>query len=164
MKILSYNGISEISRAVRLARGRKATHTAIELPDGRCAEAWLPGGFQINKSWRSLHTVGTEVKVFELKPMYLLDFDEDAAVRKVYELEGTPYDFSAIAGFLAGGLAEALDIDVEFNDPNAMICSEAVCHIIKAGGIVLQNMPFHMVCPGWLEASIALHQTDLRTV
>lgn len=101
MKILQYQGVSPISKAIRWQTRDNTSHTALLEDDGSVWEAWHKGGVAHNESISSVHTPGTKVKVYSLKPEYLDCFGESTALKFLEAQEGKGYDFSSVLRFLS---------------------------------------------------------------
>jgi len=126
MKILAYQGISPISRAIRWQTRSLYSHIGVELDDGTVVEAWHKGGVQRSRDFAAIHTRGTLVDVFGIGP----DIDSDAAEKWLLEQVGKAYDFRSVFRFLTRRHAPAND---------RWFCSELAESACLIGGVHLLN-------------------------
>lgn len=152
MKILAYKGKSWISKAIRWQTRSDYSHIGIELSDGTVVEAWHVGGVSNNENFKTVHTKGTKVDVFEI----IGDFDESAARAYAMSRVGNKYDFTSIWRFMSRRDEPA---------DNKDFCSELGMLISSAGGIdLLKRVPASHVSPGHLVTSPLLTYVSTRTV
>lgn len=127
MRMLAYQGISAISKAIRWQTRSKYSHIGIELDDGSVVEAWHKGGVQHSESFRTLHTPGTKVDVYRVT----LPVDVDSFEKWLLEQVGKQYDFRSVARFLTRR-------EVPLDDK--WFCSELYGYgLWKAGGLKILN-------------------------
>jgi len=125
IKALFYHGISTISKMICKETRSPISHVCAELEDGRVVEAWHEG-VNLYDSYKTNHTKGTLVEVFEING---LSKEKSNEIEK-YLLEqcGSKYDFKAVAAFL---FKNNVDID------NRLFCSESVATACKKANIML---------------------------
>ncbi len=134
MRILQYRGKSLISKAIRFQTRSPHSHTAVQMDDGRVAEAWHVGGFQINPNPWTVHSAGTDIDVYGIYAHYSHDWVE----RWLLEQEGKGYDFRAILRFLTRR---------DHPDNKKLFCSEAAILAFRAGGLELLSGPAGHISP-----------------
>ena len=152
MKILAYKGLSFISKAIRWQTRSPYSHIAVELDDGSVVEAWHVGGVAHNRSFRAVHTKGTEVDVFAIARKH------DAIVMSDFLLNqvGKKYDFGSIARFMSRR-AEPHD--------EKWFCSELAMACVYVGGVdLLKRIPDSHVSPGQMVTSPMLEFIGTRRV
>lgn len=129
MKILAYQGISWVSRIIRHKTRSIYSHIAVELNDGSVVEAWHKGGVRHSESFKTLHTKGTKVDVYEI----LCDYNYVKAEKFYLRQIGKGYDFGNVGRFLSGRQVRRDDY---------WFCSEyGEMGIIKGGGRLLRGSP-----------------------
>lgn len=152
MKILAYKGVSWISKAIRWQTRSKYSHIAIELSDGTVIEAWHIGGVRRNGTFRTVHSVNTEVDVFEITRAY----DKDKVIRFLSAQLGHKYDFRSIIRFITRKNSKI--------SPK-WFCSELACEAFREGGLdLLSRIPSSHVSPRDIGISPMLKLIDTKTV
>lgn len=152
MKILAYRGKSWISKVIRWQTRSKYSHIAIELDNGSVIEAWHVGGVAHNKDFRTVHTKGTLVDVFDIT----IKIDEIAISAFLLDQVGKKYDFGSIVRFMSRR-AEPKD--------EKWFCSELAMEGVSAGEVnLLERIPASHVSPGQIVTSPLLRFVETRTV
>ncbi len=134
MRILQYRGKSLISKAIRFQTRSPYSHTAVQLDDGRVAEAWHIGGFQINANPWTVHSAGTEIDVYGIYGRY----NHERVERWLLDQEGKSYDFLAVWRFLSRR---------DHPDDDKLDCSEAAILAFRVGGLNLLSGPAGHISP-----------------
>lgn len=105
MKILAYQGISLVSKAIRWQTRSPWSHIGILLSDGRTVEAWHKGGVVISANQRKNHTIGTKIAVFRID----FEFYEEKVEASLLSEVGKKYDFRSVFRFVSRRNAPADD-------------------------------------------------------
>ena len=129
MRILLYQGISPISRLIRIQTRSIYSHAALELSDLTVVEALVMRGIVQADSFETNHTNGTVVDVFTINDP---GFDHDAAEHSaIADAENKiPYDKLSILRFLTHTPAR---------ENGKYFCSEHVLEKCVVGGVRLQR-------------------------
>lgn len=152
MKILLYQGVSAVSRLIRLQTRSIYSHAAVELDSGMVIEAWH-NGVDLATHYCENHTQGTLVDVFNVAAT--AKQIEQAACFFFQQL-GKKYDFRGVARFLSRRDEPADD---------RWFCSELVAAGFQQAGIdLLARIPPSHVSPRDLGISPLLALIGQKTV
>lgn len=127
MRILQYQGLSLMSRAIRWQTRSAYSHTALELDDGSVIEAWTSGVRHTKTPWTD-HKKGTVVDFYEIKA----EFDSAFAESWLRSQIGKKYDFQGIVRFMTRR-------DHPEND--SWFCSELALTALDKAGVSLLHLP-----------------------
>jgi uncharacterized protein YycO len=98
MRILAYQGVSWISKAIRTFTRSRYSHIAVQLPNDSVIEAWHVGGVSHTQHPGANHTPGTVVDVFKVVRTHL---DERLAEAFLRAQVAKPYDYWSVMAFLS---------------------------------------------------------------
>jgi hypothetical protein len=155
--IVTFNGISGISRAIRWFGDGEESHVAwVDDELGTCWEAWTSGVRQV-LSIHHQHTAGTVVDLWRHKRQ---QHHHTTAIRQFFlAQEGKPYDWPGILRFVTRGKESNPD------DPPHWFCSRLVAAAHRKAGLPILNAPDWKIMPTHVEWSTELeHAGRLETV
>jgi len=167
MRILQYEGISQLSKATRFLTWNRTTHTAIEFDDGRVCEAWkCPecNGVRVVDSLHEQHTPGTIVKAYRLPELSAMQAEE--LFFWLLEQEGKPYAFwGGITRFVTRRDPQTYNpqtFKITDYDPDAWFCScLAFAGLMHADFKLLDRIPPWRVSPGHINLSPRLKLDEI---
>lgn len=157
LKLLAYEGRSFIpSKLIRFFTWEDVTHIGILLPSGEVIEAWFtlkgfPGRVFLRDSYRDGHTLGTQVRVYNI----LGDYNSEVATTWFHSQVGKAYGLRDILKFIT---------HTSTNKNNSWFCSELALEGIAQGDLNLQIGNFAKMSPRDVIMSPLLEQCALWEV
>jgi hypothetical protein len=151
MRIVLYEGIGRVSRAIRWITSSRFSHAAFLLDDDSVIEAWVPCVRHVS-SLSEQHTPGTTVQIMEFAEP--LSADENRALQYLaFGDLGIPYDFFGCVHFLTRQKEDKWDAGKIF-------CSRQVySRTEKIGRPLLARTLDYQVAPGLIWRSQRLINT-----
>ena len=154
MKILSYRGVSLLSKGIRAFTWGEYSHIAWPLFSGNIIEAWK-GGIRITQHPFTGHSRRTRVWLHDV-----IDFDESkrpAVEGFLLSQVGKGYDYSGILRFMRRRdprrWRDMTAKDVDPADVNRWICSSIGAYALARYERPLQDLPWWRMSPRLVVAS-----------
>lgn len=101
IKILAYEGIGPISKAIRMRTRSPVSHIAVQLPDASVIEAWgtgwMNGKVRHVDDFRDQHRKRTKVTFYTFD---YTGFNEDLAIEFLRDQVGKKYDYFSVLAFM----------------------------------------------------------------
>ena len=143
MYLLSYNGLSFVSRAIQVVTWGGSSHSALANNDGWVQEVWEGCGYSLAAHPWENHTKGTPIDVYEIEGA------NDAVWKAGLAEQGSNYEMASLLGFLPGLRHFWRD------KPHAWFCSQFVAHCCRVGKAPLfnQQTPLYKLTPTMLTYS-----------
>jgi len=135
MQVLLYQGLSIVSKLIRLQTRSKFSHAAVRLTDGSVVESWASDGVRHMKTALDGHHPATIISIFHVDG----DYSPELVEKFLLDQVGKKYDFRSVFRFMSRRDAST--------DPGPWFCSELVIAAFRAGGLDLLHGPASHISP-----------------
>lgn len=150
MRILAYEGISPISRAIRWQTRSPYSHVAILTSAGNVIEAVPWHGVVCSGDPWQYHRPNTRIDVFDFT-YPLTDYEERVGLQWLLAQVGKPYDYRGVIRFVTR---------VPHTVNGAWFCSELIAEVCNVMNRPITRLPAHNAAPRDVVASPKLIRTE----